>query len=56
LKGEEKIDHWVWTIHGDMPVCKCGSFLFSIEVNGTSEWICIKCEPEKLKREVKTLC
>lgn len=47
IKGTEKIDHWVWTIHGDMPVCKCGKILML--VGEEPEWVCIKCEPEKLR-------
>jgi len=47
MKGEEKIDHWVHTIHGRQPVCKCGSFLFAI--GEEPEWVCIRCEPEKLR-------
>jgi len=48
IKGTEKIDKWVLTIHGKQPLCKCGSFLTLIGEE-PYEWICIKCEPEKLR-------
>ena len=49
IKGEEKIAGYKWTIHGEFPVCKCGNFLTLIGDEGNYEWICIKCEPEKLR-------
>lgn len=47
IRGKEKIAGWRWTIHGNYPICKCGSFLNLIGEK-PYEWICIKCEPDKL--------
>ncbi len=52
MKGEEKIHHYVWTKHGEQPVCKCGNFLTIVGM--PAEWICIKCEPEKMRIKRKT--
>jgi hypothetical protein len=49
IKGKEKIAGYKWTIHGEYPYCKCGNFLTLIG-DKELEWICINCEPEKLRR------
>ena len=48
IKGYEKIADWKWSVHGTFPVCKCGRFLTLIG-DEELEWICIRCEPEKLE-------
>ena len=49
-----KIDHFVWTIHGEQPVCKCGLFMYLLgDVPEKAEWVCIKCRPDKLKGQDK---
>lgn len=50
MKGIERIDKWVNTIHGKQPICKCGAFLYIVQHEGEEpEWACLKCNRERFE-------